>query len=125
MAKPLTCTALLIALSAAAPARAAEDAPAQIRQVIAGMEAAWNRGDFKGYMQGFENPGVKFVSKGRMQADWQAALDHYIRDYGGAPDKRGHLHFSDIQIEMLAPDAAQQIGHCHLEKPDAPQGGIS
>jgi ketosteroid isomerase-like protein len=116
---------LLLAASPAAAAPAAEGAPAQIRQVIADMEAAWNRGDFRGYMQGFENPGVKFVSKGRMQADWQATLDHYIRDYGGDPDKRGVLRFSDIQVEMLAPDAAQLISHYHLEKPVDPQDGIN
>jgi len=111
-------------LFAAVPA-CAEDAPAEIRAVIARMEAAWNRGDFRGYMEGFENPGVKFVSKGRMQADWQGTLDHYIRDYGGDPDRRGTLRFSDIQVEMLAPDAAQLISHYHLEKPVDAQDGIN
>ena len=118
-------TPALAALVLAAAPAASDDAPAQIRQVIADMEAAWNRGDFRGYMQGFENPGVKFVSKGRMQEDWQATLDHYVRDYGGDPDKRGRLHFSDIQVEMLAPDAAQLISHYHLEKPVDPQDGIN
>lgn len=28
------------------------------------MEAAWNRGDFKGYMDGFANPDVIFISRG-------------------------------------------------------------
>jgi ketosteroid isomerase-like protein len=116
---------LLLATAPARAAPAAADAPAQIRQVIADMEAAWNRGDFKGYMHGFQNPGVKFVSKGRMQADWQATLDHYIRDYGGDPDRRGTLHFSDIQVEMLAPDAAQLISHYHLQKPVDTQDGVN
>ncbi len=53
-----------------------------ILQVIARMEAAWNRGDFRGYMEGFANPDVIFVSKGRFQRGWQGTLDHYIRDYG-------------------------------------------
>jgi ketosteroid isomerase-like protein len=119
----VACLALAASPVAAAPA--AQDAPAQIRQVIADMQAAWNRGDFRGYMQGFENPGVKFVSKGRMQADWQATLDHYIRDYGGDPHERGVLRFSDIQVEMLAPDAAQLISHYHLEKPVDAQDGIN
>jgi ketosteroid isomerase-like protein len=121
----LLAACLVLAASPAAARPPAEDAPARIRQVIADMEAAWNRGDFRGYMQGFENPGVKFVSRGRMQADWQATLDHYVRDYGGDPQKRGVLHFSDIQIEMLAPDAAQLISHYHLEKPVDPQDGIN
>ena len=112
----------------AAPARAAppaDDGPAQIRQVIADMEAAWNRGDFAAYMAGFRNPGVVFVSKGKFQDGWQGTLDHYIRDYGGAPGRRGTLHFSDVRVEMLAPDAAQLISHYRLDKPVDPQDGIN
>ena len=116
----------LLLLAAAVPARADDAAEvAAIRAAIADMETAWNRGDFPGYMKGFLNPGVVFVSKGRFQAGWQGTLDHYIRDYGGAPERRGKLHFSDIRIEMLAPDAAQLISHYDLERPKDPQHGIN
>jgi len=98
---------------------------AAIAKVIADMEAAWNRGDFRGYMDGFLNPGVVFVSKGRFQDGWQGTLDHYVRDYGGAPEKRGRLRFFDIRVEMLAPDAAQLISRYELVKPDQPQDGIN
>jgi uncharacterized protein (TIGR02246 family) len=98
---------------------------AAIRKVIADMEAAWNRGDFRGYMDGFLNPGVVFVSKGRFQDGWQGTLDHYVRDYGGAPEKRGRLRFFDVRIEMLAPDAAQLISRYELVRPDQPQDGIN
>lgn len=96
-----------------------------IRELIATMEAAWNRGDFEGYMAGFHNPGVVFVSRGRIQADWQATLDHYVRDYGGAPERRGRLRFSDIRVEMLAPDAAMLVSHYRLERSESPQQGIN
>jgi hypothetical protein len=96
-----------------------------ILQVIAGMEAAWNRGDFRGYMAGFKNPDVIFVSKGRFQKDWRGTLDHYIRDYGGAPERRGRLHFWDIRIELLAPDAAQLISRYRLDRLENPQDGIN
>ncbi len=110
----------------AVPALADETADkAAIRKVIADMEAAWNRGDFRGYMAGFQNPGVVFVSKGKFQDGWQGTLDHYIRDYGGDPVRRGTLHFSDVRIEMLAPDAAQLISRYDLERPGAPQHGIN
>ena len=89
------------------------------------MEAAWNRGDFRGYMAGFKNPDVVFVSRGEIQRDWQGTLDHYVRDYGGAPERRGQLHFSDIRIEMLSPDAAQLISRYQLERPLDPQDGIN
>jgi uncharacterized protein (TIGR02246 family) len=103
----------------------AEKADAEIRAVIARMEAAWNRGDFAAYMEGFWNPGVVFVSGGRFQDGWQGTLDHYIRDYGGAPERRGTLHFDIVSIEMLAPDAAMLISNYRLNRPERPQVGIN
>ncbi|HKU13002.1 MAG TPA: nuclear transport factor 2 family protein [Steroidobacteraceae bacterium] len=96
-----------------------------IRDVIARMEAAWNRGDFRGYMEGFANPDVVFVSRGQFQKDWQGTLDHYIRDYGSSEQTRGKLHFFDIKVEMLAPDAAQLISRYQLDRPENPQDGIN
>jgi uncharacterized protein (TIGR02246 family) len=107
---------------------AAVDAEAEkqaILGVIGRMEAAWNRGDFRGYMEGFANPDVIFVSRGQFQKDWQGTLDHYIRDYGTSPETRGTLHFFDIKIEMLGPDAAQLISRYQLDRPQHPQDGIN
>ena len=113
-------------LAACAPAIADPAAEERaIRQVIADMELAWNRGDFRGYMAGFKYPDVIFVSRGEFQRDWQGTLDHYVRDYGGAPERRGRLHFWDIHVEMLAPDAAQLISRNRLDRPENPQDGIN
>jgi uncharacterized protein (TIGR02246 family) len=107
-------------------AAATEDADKQaILALIARMEAAWNRGDFRGYMEGFANPDVIFVSRGQFQKDWQGTLDHYIRDYGASEETRGRLRFFDIRIEMLAPDAAQLISRYQLDRPQNPQDGIN
>jgi uncharacterized protein (TIGR02246 family) len=125
---------VLIALVAACklqPQReplAAVDAEAEkqaILGVISRMEAAWNRGDFRGYMEGFANPDVIFVSRGQFQKDWQGTLDHYIRDYGTSEQTRGKLHFFDIKIEILGPDAAQLISRYQLDRPQQPQDGIN
>jgi len=116
---------LLLASCSRAPAYDPAAEEASIRHVIADMEAAWNRGDFRGYMAGFKNPDVVFVSRGAFQQGWQGTLDHYVRDYGGSPARRGRLHFWDIRIEMLAPDAAQLIGRYRLEGGDHPQDGIN
>ena len=82
--------------------------------VIHKMEDAWNRGDFRGYMAGFKNPDVVFVSGGKFQQGWQGTLDHYIRDYGGSPERRGQLHFYNMKVDVLAPDAAMLIGQYRL-----------
>jgi ketosteroid isomerase-like protein len=109
-----------------APAQEATEADKkQILNVISRMQEAWNRGDFRGYMQGFKNPDVIFVSGGRFQDGWQGTLDHYIRDYGASPEMRGTLSFYDIRIEILSPDAAQLISRFELKRPQHPQFGIN
>ncbi|HWJ37887.1 MAG TPA: nuclear transport factor 2 family protein [Sphingomicrobium sp.] len=105
-----------IALLALAAAANPQTEKAAILSTISNMEAAWNRGDFRGYMAGFKNPDVIFVSGGRFQDGWQGTLDHYVRDYGGSPERRGHLHFYNMKVEMLAADAAMLIGQYRLER---------
>lgn len=117
-------------LAFAAPAAAqvsanGDDARRDILAVVAGMQDAWNRGDFRGYMAGFWNPGVVFVSGGRIQEGWQGTLDHYVRDYGGSPDRRGRLRFYDMSIDVLAPDAAMLVGHFSLSRPKNALEGIN
>src|SRR5690348_870184 len=105
--------ALIALLAAPAAANPASDRAA-ILTVVEHMEDAWNRGDFRGYMGGFKNPDVVFVSGGKFQAGWQGTLDHYIRDYGGSPERRGQLHFYNKKVDVLAPDAAMLIGQYRL-----------
>ena len=108
----------LALLLIAAPASAASQAKerAAILSVIDHMEAAWNRGDFPGYMAGFKKPDVIFVSGGKFQDGWQGTLDHYVRDYGGSAERRGKLYFYNMKVEILAPDAAMLIGQYRLER---------
>ena len=89
------------------------------------MEAAWNHGDFRGYMAGFKNPDVVFVSGGKFQDGWQGTLDHYVRDYGGSPDRRGKLHFYNMKVDLLAPDAAMLVGKFRLERGDTVTEGVN
>ncbi len=110
------------------PIKAASAAKADqvaILHVVAQMEQAWNRGDFRGYMAGFANPGVVFVSGGKFQDGWQGTLDHYIRNYGSSSATRGTLHFYDMTVELLAPDAAMLIGRYHLERPEHANEGVN
>jgi len=110
--------ALALAVLAVSPPAAASPARdrAAILDTINRMESAWNRGDFRGYMAGFKNPDVVFVSGGKFQQGWQGTLDHYNRDYGGSAERRGHLHFYNMKVDLLAPDAAMLIGQYRLER---------
>lgn len=101
-----------LALAAAMP----QADRAAIFDTIHHMEDAWNRGDFRSYMAGFKNPDVVFVSGGKFQGGWQGTLDHYVRDYGGSPERRGKLHFYNMKVEILAPDAAMLIGQYRMKR---------
>jgi len=116
---------LALALIAAPAVAGPRSDRAAILATVDHMEAAWNHGDFAGYMAGFQNPGVIFVSGGKFQDGWQGTLDHYVRDYGGDPARRGRLHFFDIRVEMLGPDAAQLISRYTLTGGGQPQDGIN
>jgi ketosteroid isomerase-like protein len=96
-----------------------------ILDVVHHMEEAWNRGDFRGYMAGFKNPDVVFVSGGKVQDGWQGTLDHYIRDYGGSAERRGKLHFYNMKIDLLAPDAAMLVGQYRLERGSRVTEGVN
>jgi ketosteroid isomerase-like protein len=116
--------AFLALLAFPAAANPAADR-SQILSTIHRMEAAWNRGDFEGYMSGFKNPDVVFVSGGKFQDGWQGTLDHYVRDYGGAPERRGRLHFYNMKVDLLAPDAAMLVGQYRLERGTRVTEGIN
>jgi ketosteroid isomerase-like protein len=98
---------------------------AAILGTIERMEAAWNRGDFRGYMAGFVNPDVIFVSGGKYQDGWQGTLDHYVRDYGGSPERRGQLHFYKMKVDLLAPNAAMLIGQYRLVRGQRVTEGVN
>jgi ketosteroid isomerase-like protein len=110
-----------LALAAATP----QSDRAAILDVVHHMEEAWNRGDFRGYMAGFKNPDVVFVSGGKFQDGWQGTLDHYIRDYGGSAERRGELHFYNMKVDLLAPDAAMLIGQYRLERGSRVTEGVN
>ena len=111
--KPIALALLFVASTVEASPKSDR---AAILASISHMEAAWNRGDFRGYMAGFKNPDVIFVSGGKFQEGWQGTLDHYIRDYGGSPERRGRLHFYNMRVDLLAPDAAMLIGQYRVER---------
>lgn len=96
-----------------------------IFKTIHRMEAAWNRGDFPGYMAGFKKPDVVFVSGGKFQSGWQGTLDHYFRDYGGSAERRGTLHFYNMKVDLLAPDAAMLVGQYRLRRGDRLTEGVN
>ncbi|GAC1367090.1 MAG: nuclear transport factor 2 family protein [Hymenobacter sp.] len=90
-----------------------------IAQVLATQVAAWNRGDIPGFMQGYWHAdSLVFLGRKGPTYGWQQTLDNYQKNYPDA-SAMGQLDFSGLRITLLAPQAAQVVGHWHLARPTA------
>lgn len=102
---------------AAASIRNDAAAVAAIRGVLATQTTAWNRGDIPGFMQGYwHSDSLVFLGRKGPTYGWQQTLDNYQRNYPTAA-AMGQLNFSGLRVTLLAPAAAQVIGHWHLARP--------
>jgi ketosteroid isomerase-like protein len=115
---------VLVIYVLAAPLRsAAYDATAEIRSVLDGQVAAWNRGDVARFMEGYwQSSKTEFVSSSGVLRGWDTVLERYRRAY---PDRQamGQLTFSDLRITILCPDTALILGYWRLRREhDQPHG---
>jgi beta-aspartyl-peptidase (threonine type) len=104
------------------PAVAAADggeAEAAIRAVLNAQVAAWNRGDLKGYMQGYwQSPELTFFAGDQKLAGWDAAYQRYRAAYLGKDKEMGKLAYSGLRVELLGADAAFVRGAWQLTMKD-------
>ena len=78
-----------------------KNASADIRAVMVAQEAAWNRGDVDGFMNGYARSRTTvFVSGDTITRGWQTVRDRYKKKYATA-EKMGRLTFSDLEITTL------------------------
>ena len=94
-----------------------------IRRVLDEQTAAWNRGDIKGFMQGYWNsPEMTFVSGNNVTKGWQPTLERYQKSYDSKA-KMGILSFSELEIIPTGKDSAVVLGRFTLEREaDKPTG---
>jgi ketosteroid isomerase-like protein len=95
----------------------------KIRQVMQAQTDAWNRGDIEGFMAGYwRSDELVFVSGTNVTRGWQPTLDRYKKSYD-TREKMGTLQFSDLEITVLAKDAAVVLGSWELTREkDDPKG---
>ncbi|MCC6536956.1 MAG: nuclear transport factor 2 family protein [Bryobacterales bacterium] len=93
-----------------------------IRQILERQQAAWNKGDIKAFMEGYENsPDTTFVGASGVTRGYQPVLDNYLKRYP-TRDAMGQLTFSAIEVHMIAPGSAWVFGRFHLKR-NAAGGG--
>jgi uncharacterized protein (TIGR02246 family) len=96
---------------------------AAILQVLQGQADAWNRGDLDGFMDGYwHSDDLTYVSKSEAHG-WEALRDHYRQDYQAEGREMGRLTFGDVQIDVLAPDAAWVRGRWKVTTTSKEVGG--
>ncbi|GAA3923805.1 nuclear transport factor 2 family protein [Hymenobacter algoricola] len=88
-----------------------------IVQVLTAQTAAWNRGDIPGFMQGYwQSDSLVFIDGKGPAYGWRQNLAIYQKVYP-SPAAMGKLDFSGLRITLVAPAAAQVVGHWHLARP--------
>jgi ketosteroid isomerase-like protein len=96
----------------------------QIHAVLDAQVEAWNRGDVEAFMQGYRNsPSTSFVTATGILRGWETVLARYKKSY---PDRAamGTLTFSDLDINVLSPNAAYVVGHWQLQREHDQPGGV-
>ncbi len=105
MARPSFAGAVLIlALGSMAACRSAPpdaaSADADVRATLDEQVAAWNRGDLRGFMEGYlASPDLTFVSGTHVERGWQPTLERYLARYPAG--KQGTLAFEDLEVHVL------------------------
>lgn len=76
---------------------------AEVRKVLEEQQAAWNRGDLEGFMNGYaREDSTAFVSGDDVTRGWGTVLERYRRAYA-TREKMGALEFSELEIKPLSP----------------------
>lgn len=103
------------------------DPTADILALMNAAEAGWNAGDLERYMQCYwRSDELRFAGGATVNRGWEAVLASYRRAYADA-DAMGRLTFSDLDVMVLADDAAVVFGRWLLDRKgeapdDAPHG---
>src|SRR5262245_41034274 len=94
-----------------------------IRAVMEAQQAAWNRGDIEGFMDGYERAETTtFVSGSDITRGWQTVLDQYKQRYN-SPGLMGSLMFSEFEVRPLGPSYALVNGRWQLTRSNDTPGG--
>jgi uncharacterized protein (TIGR02246 family) len=97
---------------------------AAIRQVISDQQIAWNKGDLKGYMEGYvKSDKLVFTSGGRVRRGWKVTYEKYKKSYQDA-GAMGKVTFSNLHIEPLGSDAAVVLGRWEVSGSSKASKGV-
>ena len=89
---------------------------AEVRNLLARQNAAWNRGDVDAFMVGYwENDSLMFIGKSGVTYGYKNTLANYKKNY---PDTTvmGKLTFTLIQVRQLSSEYFHVTGKYYLTR---------
>ena len=90
----------------------------EIRSLLDAQVKAWNRGDIRGFMEGYhQSDKLVFISGDSITRGWRPTLERYKRSYD-TRERMGDLSFSDLEIQVLSRHLAVVIGSWTLARRD-------
>jgi uncharacterized protein (TIGR02246 family) len=102
----------------------AESAEQSIRAVLDRQVAAWNRGDIRAFMQGYDNSDATLFVGSTVIRGHQRVMENYLARYS-TRDQMGTLTFSNLEVRPLGSDHALVLGNFHLERSAAGGGNAA
>jgi beta-aspartyl-peptidase (threonine type) len=118
----------LLSLVSIAVSQAQEPPPSEperaVLAVLAQQQADWNRGDLDAFLAGYwKSPKVVFQSGGERFYGWENIRARYLKRYKQDGAAMGKLAFSDIEVDVLGPEAVLARGRWRLNMPDGKTPG--
>lgn len=87
----------------------------EVRRMLDDQAAAWNRGDIKAYMLGYEDSSDTVFVNSFITHGPRAVLDRYLYSYP-TTGSMGFLTFSEVEIHVLGVEYASVVGRYRLER---------
>ena len=107
----------------ALPALSQDDDPiSAIRAVLDAQAKAWNRGDIRGYMNGYHRGDqTMFVGSDGVTRGWDTVFERYTKKYDTRA-KMGTLAFSDLDFRPCGDQILVTGAWALTRQPDNPTG---
>ena len=103
--------------------QAQKNEDATIKNVLQTQQAAWNKGNIEGFMQGYwQSDSLMFIGKDGITYGWQKTLENYKKNYADTA-AMGKLDFEFIEIKRLSAVYYFVTGKWHLTRSIGNVGG--
>jgi uncharacterized protein (TIGR02246 family) len=112
-------------VGAMTPAEQPEKPADAVRAVLTEQVACWNKADLDGFLKTYWNDDkLTFYSGGTVSKGWKAVAERYRKNYQADGKEMGKLTFSDMEVEILGPDAAMARAKWELKLSKEMVGGL-